>query len=98
LPKFKEELESSLMVKEPNKYKVILHNDDYTTMEFVIGILMRIFHKSMIESEKIMLKIHNSGKGVCGIYTYEIAQTKVYQVRRLARESGYPLLATLEEE
>ncbi len=98
MPKFKEELESSLMVKEPNKYKVILHNDDYTTMEFVIGILMRIFHKSMIESEKIMLKIHNSGKGVCGIYTYEIAQTKVYQVRRLARESGYPLLATLEEE
>jgi len=76
---------------------VLLHNDDYTTMDFVVEILMKIFHKSLLESEQIMLNIHRLGRAVCGIYTYEIAQTKVYQVKQLAKKSGFPLLATLEE-
>jgi len=97
LPKIEEEVSLSLSLAEPTKYKVLLHNDDYTTMEFVINILMSIFHKSLIEAEQLMLNIHRVGKAVCGIYTYDIAQTKVHQVRQLARKSGFPLLATFEE-
>jgi len=97
LPKINEELETSLSLDEPTKYNVLLHNDDYTTMDFVIEILMNIFHKSLMEAERIMLNIHNSGKAVCGTYTYDIAQTKVYQVKQLARKNGFPLLATVEE-
>ncbi|HHH19928.1 MAG TPA: ATP-dependent Clp protease adaptor ClpS [Campylobacterales bacterium] len=76
---------------------VLLHNDDYTTMDFVVEILMNVFHKSVLESEQIMLAIHHQGKAVCGVYTYEIAQTKVYQVKQQAKKNGFPLLATLEE-
>jgi len=97
LPRIEEEVSLSLDLAEPTKYKVLLHNDDYTTMEFVVDILMDIFHKSLVEAEQIMLHIHRVGKAVCGTYTYDIAQTKVYQVKKLARESGFPLLATLEE-
>jgi ATP-dependent Clp protease adaptor protein ClpS len=97
LPNIEEEIKSSLILDEPAKYKVLLHNDDYTTMDFVIDVLMGIFHKNMVESEQIMLKIHRTGKAVCGVYTYDIAQTKVYQVRQVAKTNGFPLLATLEE-
>ena len=97
MPKIEEEIESSLAVVEPEKYQVLLHNDDYTTMDFVVEVLMSVFHKSMLESEQIMLTIHHQGKAVCGIYTYEIAQTKVFQVKQLAKKNGFPLLATLEE-
>jgi len=97
LPRIEEEVSLSLDLAEPTKYKVLLHNDDYTTMEFVVEILMGIFHKSLVEAEQIMLNIHRVGKAVCGTYTYDIAQTKVYQVKQLARKSGFPLLATLEE-
>jgi len=97
LPRIEEEVSLSLNLDEPVLYKVLLHNDDYTTMEFVVEILMNIFHKSLLEAEQIMLNIHRIGKAVCGIYTYDIAQTKVYQVKQLARKSGFPLLATLEE-
>ncbi len=97
MPKIEEEIKSSLMLDEPTKYKVLLHNDDYTTMDFVVEILMIIFHKNMFQSEQIMLTIHKSGKAVCGLYTHDIAQTKVYQVRELAKSKGFPLLATLEE-
>jgi ATP-dependent Clp protease adaptor protein ClpS len=97
LSRIEEELESSLRLDEPAKYNVLLHNDDYTTMDFVIDILMNIFHKGLIEAEEIMLNIHNSGKAVCGTYTYDIAQTKVYQVKQLSRKNGFPLLATVEE-
>jgi len=97
LPRIDEELETSLVVDEPPQYKVLLHNDDYTTMDFVVEILMEIFHKNLLEAEKIMVEIHKSGKGVCGIYTYEIAETKVHQVKELAKSSGFPLLATMEE-
>jgi len=97
LPRIEEEVETSLSLDEPIQYKVLLHNDDYTTMDFVIEILMGIFHKSLVESEQIMLNIHRVGQAVCGRYTYDIAQTKVYQVKQLAKKSGFPLLATLEE-
>jgi len=97
LPRIEEEVSLSLDLAEPTQYKVLLHNDDYTTMEFVVEILMGIFHKSLVEAEQIMFNIHRVGKAVCGIYTYDIAQTKVYQVKQLARKSGFPLLATLEE-
>ncbi len=86
-----------LALDEPTQYKVLLHNDDYTTMEFVIHILMNIFHKNLEEAENIMIKIHKEGKGVCGIFTYEIAETKVHQVKELAKSNGFPLLATMEE-
>ena len=97
MPRIEEEVSLSLNLAEPTQYKVLLHNDDYTTMEFVVEILMGIFHKSLVEAEQIMFNIHRVGKAVCGIYTYDIAQTKVYQVKQLARKSGFPLLATLEE-
>jgi len=97
LPKIREELELSLSLDEPEQYKVLLHNDDYTTMDFVVEVLVKVFHKSIEESEQLMLKIHKSGKAVCGVYTYDIAQTKVYQVRQLAKQNGYPLLATFEK-
>ena len=97
MPKIREELELSLSLDEPEQYKVLLHNDDYTTMDFVVEVLVKVFHKSIEESEQLMLKIHKSGKAVCGVYTYDIAQTKVYQVRQLAKQNGYPLLATFEK-
>ncbi len=92
-----EEVETLLALDEPTQYKVLLHNDDYTTMEFVVDILMKVFHKSLEEAEHIMLEIHKAGKGVCGIFTYEIAETKVHQVKEIAKSSGFPLLATMEE-
>ena len=91
------ELESELSLSEPKMYKVIMLNDDYTSMDFVIDILMTVFHKSYQEAEAIMLDIHKKDRGVCGVYTYEIAETKVSQVSRLAREQGFPLKAIVEE-
>ena len=91
------EFEGELLVKEPEQYKVILLNDDYTSMDFVVEVLMSIFHKSYQEAERIMLDVHRKERGVCGIYPYEIAETKIMQVSRLAREHGYPLKATMEE-
>jgi len=95
--RIEEELESELALEEPSKYKVLLHNDDYSTMDFVVDILMNIFRKNLTEAEEIMIGIHKSGKAICGIYTYEIAETKVYQVKQLAKTKGFPLLATMEE-
>lgn len=92
------ELSNEVMIKYPKKYKVYLLNDDYTSMDFVIDILISIFHKNYEEAEKIMLDIHKKDRGLCGVYTYEIAETKVMQVTRKAKESGFPLKATMEEE
>ncbi len=92
------ELEEVLELDHPKKYKVYLLNDDYTTMDFVVDILMRIFHKSYEEAERIMLEIHKKDKGLCGVYTYEIAETKVAQVHKRARDNGFPLKAYMEEE
>lgn len=85
-------------LQEPSMYKVLLHNDDYTTMEFVVEVLMVVFNKSPEAATEIMLSVHKKGLGVCGVYTYEIAETKVNTVTQLARDRGFPLKCTLEEE
>jgi ATP-dependent Clp protease adaptor protein ClpS len=84
-------------VSEPTMYKVLLHNDDYTTMEFVVHVLMLVFHKSVEQATRIMLNVHQQGIGVCGLYTYEVAETKVETVTRMARENGHPLKCTMEK-
>jgi len=98
LPKFEEELDLALELEEPKMFKVFLHNDDYTSMDFVVEILMGIFHKSHAQAEQIMLQIHEKDKAVCGVYTFEIAQTKVEQVKQQAKQNEFPLLATIEED
>ena len=85
-------------VKEPAMYRVLLHNDDYTTMEFVVEILMYVFKKTVEEATQIMLNVHRKGMGMCGVYTYEIAETKVDTVMKLAQEHGHPLRCTMERE
>jgi len=95
---YKYEVENDLELEEPKKYKVLLLNDDFSTMEFVIEILTNVFRKSLKESESIMLDVHNTGKAICGIYTKEIALTKVAQVKTMARKAKFPLKAIAEEE
>ena len=85
-------------IDEPPMYKVLLHNDDYTTMEFVVEILMLVFNKPPEEAVEIMLNVHQKGIGICGVYTYEVSETKVNTVHSLAREYGFPLKCTMEEE
>ena len=85
-------------VARPPRFKVILFNDDYTPMEFVVAILERIFDKGPSEATQIMLRIHNSGLGVAGVYVLEVAETKVALVHRAAEERGYPLRAGTESE
>jgi ATP-dependent Clp protease adaptor protein ClpS len=85
-------------VKRPSLYKVLLHNDDFTTMEFVVEILMSVFGKSPEDATRIMLNVHKRGIGLCGVYTYEIAETKVDRVHYLAREHGFPLRCSMEKE
>jgi ATP-dependent Clp protease adaptor protein ClpS len=84
-------------LKEPSMYIVLIHNDDYTTMEFVVSILMTIFHKTYVEAERIMMKVHKEGYGVCGIYPYEIAETKVNEVHEIARKNEFPLKSSLKK-
>lgn len=84
--------------KKPSMYKVLLLNDDYTPMEFVVHILERFFGKSTEEANRIMLHVHRRGVGVCGIFTYEIAETKVNQVMEFSRSHQHPLQCTLEKE
>ena len=85
-------------VKEPSMYKVLLHNDDYTSMDFVVEILMGVFNKSMEESILIMMSVHRQGMGICGSYTFEVAETKMNSVHALAREKGFPLRCSIEKE
>lgn len=92
------ELDDKLDLDEPTKYKVLLLNDDYSTMEFVIEVLSSVFRKSLSESERIMLEVHNNGRAICGVYTKEIAYTKVSQVKQMARKAKFPLKAIAEEE
>lgn len=84
--------------KKPSMYKVLMLNDDYTPMEFVVHVLERFFSKSREEATRIMLHVHQRGVGVCGVYTYEIAETKVNQVMDFARRHQHPLQCTLEKE
>jgi len=92
------ELVNEVSIKYPKKYKVFILNDDYTSMEFVVEILMDVFHKTNEEAQNIMLEVHKKDRGLCGVYIHEIAETKVMQVSKKARESGFPLKATMEEE
>lgn len=89
--------ESRKKLKKPPLYKVLLHNDDYTTKEFVVQILQYVFHKEHTEAVQIMLHVHQRGIGVAGVYTYEVAETKVVLVGGLARQHEYPLMCTMEE-
>lgn len=84
--------------KKPSMYKVILLNDDYTPMEFVVHVLQRLFGKSAEDATRIMLHIHQKGVGVCGVYTYEVAETKVQGVMELARRHEHPLQCTMEKD
>lgn len=92
------ELAEKLQIKYPKKYKVYILNDDYTSMDFVVDILMTVFHKSYSQAENIMLEVHKKDRGLCGVYTHEIAETKVMQVIKKAKDGGFPLKATMEEE
>lgn len=83
-------------VKRPSMYKVLLHNDDYTTMEFVIHILQKFFAKSYDEAHGVMLKVHHDGIGICGIYTHEVAESKTSKVNRYSRGKGHPLKCSFE--
>jgi len=85
------------IAKKPKRFEVILLNDDYTTMEFVIEVLKRFFKKNDLAAEAIMLKIHIDGEGVCGMYSYDIAQTKINQVIDFARKNDQPLMCVLRE-
>ncbi|PJI10156.1 MULTISPECIES: ATP-dependent Clp protease adaptor ClpS [Clostridium] len=84
-------------IKKPKMYKVILHNDDYTTMEFVIEILINIFNKVPANAVKITFDVHKNGSGIAGIYPYDIAATKINEVKESAYENGYPLKLTMRE-
>jgi ATP-dependent Clp protease adaptor protein ClpS len=84
--------------KKPEMFKVLLINDDYTTMEFVVEVLESIFHKQPAEAYRIMMMVHTQGKGLCGVYPHEVAETKVTAVIDRARQNGFPLLAAMEPE
>lgn len=84
-------------LREPSLYKVFLLNDDYTTMNFVVSVLIDIFHKSMDDAVRIMQEVHEKGMGLCGVYPAEIAETKVDLIRSRARQAGFPLRCTMEE-
>ncbi|MBX3075284.1 ATP-dependent Clp protease adaptor ClpS [Candidatus Obscuribacterales bacterium] len=90
--------EKRTRLKKPSMFKVLLHNDDFTTMEFVILVLKMVFLKSDQEAYKIMMSVHQAGIGIAGVYTYEVAEAKANKVIQLARDNSYPLLCTVEED
>jgi ATP-dependent Clp protease adaptor protein ClpS len=92
------ETRTKTRLKRPKLYKVLLHNDDFTTMEFVVAVLMTIFNKGEPEAHAIMLHVHRNGVGVAGVFTYEIAEAKVNEVMKAAEEAEYPLLCTFEPD
>lgn len=101
MPGNKHDLDSQLISKDkieiPKMYRVILHNDHYTTMDFVIEVLTKIFHMTAEKAHKIMLDVHKKGKGICGVYTLDIAATKTEQVREMAKTRQFPLKCSYEE-
>ncbi|MGE4298688.1 MAG: ATP-dependent Clp protease adaptor ClpS [Desulfovibrionaceae bacterium] len=96
-PDLERDLDLELELDEPPSYRVLLHNDDYTTMDFVVRILKDVFRKNETEATRIMLAIHNSGVGICGVYTAEVAETKVATVHARAKQEGFPLRSSMEE-
>jgi ATP-dependent Clp protease adaptor protein ClpS len=99
-PRHEEDVEALEREKTavPRRYNVIFHNDDYTTMEYVVDVLRRFFHKSETEALHVMLTVHKKGKAIAGVYPRDVAETKVAEVMRDAREHGHPLLVTAEPE
>jgi ATP-dependent Clp protease adaptor protein ClpS len=97
-PATKVVVKSRPKTKKPSMYRVVLLNDDYTPMEFVVHVLERFFQKSHEEATQIMLHVHRRGVGICGVFTYEVAETKVHQVVEFARRHQHPLQCTLEKE
>jgi ATP-dependent Clp protease adaptor protein ClpS len=91
------EAEGEIELRKPPLYRVLMHNDDYTSMEFVVFILQTVFARSESEAMQIMLKVHNEGVGVAGFFTYEIAEMKVVKVTSIAQANEFPLLCTIEE-
>lgn len=92
-----QQLQNNAELRPPRMYRVLLHNDHFTAMEFVVDVLVGVFHKPAREARRIMLDVHRRGSGVCGVYSYDIARTKVARVLTLAREQEFPLQCTLEE-
>lgn len=92
------DVEDKPVSQTPRRFKVIFHNDDYTTQEFVVYVLMRFFHKTESEAQHVMLTVHHKGAATAGVYTKDVAETKAQQVMDLARENGMPLLITTEPE
>ena len=88
---------SDVKIQEPSMYRVLLHNDDYTPMDFVVDILESVFNMKQSQATQIMMDVHQKGIGVCGVYTYEIAETKVAVVAESARKEEYPLKCTMEQ-
>lgn len=93
----KTSVEANVVYKKPKMYCVILHNDDYTSMEFVVDILINVFHKSQEEAFNLMMNVHKGGKAVAGVYTYDLAVTKKLIVERLAQQEDFPLKLTIDE-
>ena len=91
------DVKNDLEIQEPKMYRVILHNDDYSTMDFVIEVLISVFHKPAADATRIMLDVHKKGMGICGVYTYDIAVTRVARVHQLAKKREFPLKCSLEE-
>lgn len=89
--------EEETEIREPEEYRVILLNDDFTTMEFVVAVIMTVFHKDLFEATRVMLDVHKKGRGVVGTYTYDIAATKIGKVHSMARENGFPLKCIMEK-
>ena len=85
-------------IREPHRYKVYIHNDDFTTMEFVVKILITVFFKSEAEAQALMLRVHHSDKALVGVYTYDIAVSKVRKATQMARDEGFPLRLTYQPE
>ena len=102
MPEFEDDsqvlTDSKTKLEKPKLFKVLLHNDDFTTMEFVVYVLKTVFHRSDTEAFSVMMKVHNEGVGVAGIYTYEVAQMKAEKAMNLARVEEFPFLCTVEEE
>lgn len=90
-------VENAQEIQEPKLYKVIMHNDNITTMDFVVQILVDVFHKSVEDASEIMMKIHTQGKEICGIYPREIAEFRIFRTFQLAKNAHFPLVCTMEE-
>ncbi len=94
----KDHLKTKVAIKKPSLYRVVMLNDDYTPMDFVVHILQTYFHKTIAEATDIMLHIHNKGSAICGIYTFEVAETKAEQVRQAVARNQHPLKCTIEKD